>query len=280
MVKRTQQRPVGPVMLTLATGSDQGPTAPEAVKVIRESASTIATAVASMLDYLDEPLKSAFVKVKTDINTVLAGLPETDKVPAALNSGDLLRSLMYTFQMAQQMMTGLSEYSKQAKSEMQLARNSITGEVEKAVGLKITAGDLIKKADVQTQIDAAVTAARNEFTQSTKLLSDRRQLLTTASLPVPADTKLLGKDEEFNPRKDTAKNRAELLKPFKVEANQMITLCWDADQPGFDMALGLLKANSTTPAAPATPPKRASAFVVPSSQTRVQPEMRKRIGIV
>lgn len=280
MLKRLNQPVGGPVLLTLATGADSGPTTPESIKVIRESASTIATAVASMLDYLDEPLKSAFVKVKTDINTVLAGLPETDKVPAALNSGDLLRSLMYTFQMAQQMMTGLSEYSKQARSEMQLAKNSLTGEVEKAVGLKVTAGELIKKADLQGHIDTAVTAARTEFTQGTKLLSDRRQLLTTASLPIPADAKLLGKDEEFNPRKDSAKNRAELLKPYKVDANQLITLCWDADQSGFDLALNLLKTNGTpATTAPPAPAKRPSGFVIPTSSTKVQPELRKRIGI-
>lgn len=277
MLKRIAQPFNGPVLLTLA--SDPDPTAPESLKVIRASAQTISTAVASMLDYLEEPLKSAFIKVKTDINTVLAGLPETDKVPAALNSNDLLRSLMYTFQMAQQMMTGLGEFAKQAKSEMSVARNSLTTEVEKAVTAKITAGELIKKDAVQTQIDTAVTAARGEFSQVTKLVGDRRQLLTTASLPVPEDSKLLGKDEEFTPRKDLAKSRADLLKPFKVEANQMISLCWDADQTAFDLALNLLKANTPSTPAPPAPGKRvASPFI--TSSNKPTSEVRKKIGII
>ncbi len=270
------------MLLTLAAGEGD-PSATESIKVIRASASTIATAVASMLDFLDEPLKSAFVKVKSDINTMLASLPPTDQVPAALNSADLLRSLMCSFQMAQSMMSSISEYGKQSRAELVTARNSMPTDIENAITAKVTAGDLLKKDDVQAKIEAAVTAAKNDFTQGQKIVSDRRVLLTTASLPVPADEKLLGKDEEFNPRKETAKTRAEALKTYKVEPNQLLQLCWDADQTSFDLALNLLKANAVAaPAAPAPftpgrpPIKQASGYIT----TVRDPEIRKHIGAI
>jgi hypothetical protein len=275
MTRKLQKLP-STVLLTLASGDPNNPTTPEALKVIRESATTIATSVHSMLDYLEEPLKSSFIKVKNDINTMLAGLPETDKVPAALDTNYLLRQLMSTFQMAQSMMSSLNQFSQQTRNEMQLAKNSLTTEIEKAVTAKVTAGELVKKADVESRINTAVETARTEFGTKTKLVSDRRTLLTTASLPVPGDDRLLGKDEEFNPRKDLAKTRAELLKPYKVEANTLITLCWDADQPQFDLALGLLKANGTpATTTPPTAPKTPSGFI-----SGVNAEVKKKIGCI
>lgn len=264
----------GNYLLTLAAD----PTAPESIKILREQATTIATAVNSMVDYLEEPLKGAFMKIKTQINSVLEGLPPTDQAPAALNSADLLRSLLGTFTMAQSMLTSMTEFSKSVKAEAQLSRSSITTEVEKLVNTRVTAGELITKEALQGKIDAAVNAAKEQHKTATTLLNSRRTLLTTASLPVPADEQLLGDEQVFNTSQASAKTRAEALKVYKVEANQMISLCWDADQPTFDLALNLMKANAKPADEIPGGRKSPSGFIGSSTSKAPAGEARKKLG--
>ena len=133
----------------------------QAAQVIRESANTISLTIASMLDFLDEPLKGKFVEVKTQIDTMLASMPPSDQAPAALGANRVLTDLLSVLGMAQSMMSHLSEVAKGARREVATVRASLTGEVESALHARIEAGELVTKEALQGKIDAAVTEARN-----------------------------------------------------------------------------------------------------------------------
>lgn len=248
----------------------------EAAKAVRDAAGTIVTAVNSMLDYLEEPLKAQFLKVKTDINTMLAGMPMSDAVPAAHESNHVLRNLMGVLATAQSMMSHLTETARSAKQQAAFALNSVTGEVEKAIAAKVTAGEYLDKAAHQTGIDAAVKLARSEWDAGQARVTSRTTLLTTASIPVPAAAILTSEDKDFTPKQEAAKTRAEKLKGFKVEGDNLLTLCWDASQAEFDRTLAMLEANKATAPAAAAARKTATPFVT-SSATGAAP---RKYGMV
>lgn len=263
-----------PLNLFLAAAADVEPT--EAAKAIRDAAGTIVTSINSMLDYLEEPLKGQFIKVKNDLNTMLAGMPETDKVPAAMEGNYILRNLMCVLATAQSMMSSLTETAKTAKASATTALNSITGEVEKGINAKVAAGEFIKKEDLPTKIEDAVKAARTTWENGVKLVGDRTKLLTTASIPVP-DAKVLSIEEkDFTPKQEAAKTRADKLKPFKVEGDTLLQLCWDASQAEFDRTLLVLENNKAAAAPAPGARKTATPFVTSSGNGAV----RARVGIV
>ena len=228
-------------LLTLA-GADPG----QAAKVIRDSAHTISLTIASMLDFLDEPLKGQFLKVKGQIDTMLASMPPSDQAPAALNSNRILGDLLNVLAVAQSMMSQLSDVAKGARQEVTNMRASLTTEVEKAIKARIEAGELIAQDALQGKVDAAVTEARNALAAQQQLISTRRTALNSAALPVPADDALAGEDKDFQAKQGIAKTRAEALKPYKVPAEKLTQLCWNVDQTAFDMAMELLKENAPT----------------------------------
>lgn len=256
-------------LLTLAA-ADPGT---QAAQVIRDSANQIATCIASMLDYLEEPLKGKFLEVKNQINAMLAGLPETDKVPAALDSNLVLQQLLSILGCAQSMMTNLTEAAKGANEKLAATRASLGQDIEAAITAKVTAGDLVKKADAETRVTNAVNQARSDFQQEQRIVSERRLALNSLSLPVPADDKLTGKDEDFNARRDTAKARIDKLKEFKIAPERLVTLAWNTDQAAFEQTLELLK-----DAAGAAKTGKPNAFITPTSKQ--EPDLKKRVGMI
>lgn len=229
-----------------ATPADDATFLKQAVTTIRTQAEGFQTCIAGLADYLEEPLKSKFIEVKSEINKMLAGLPDTDKIPAASASNDILRNLLGVLSTAQMMISSLSETAKNANSSLQSARASMTGEVEKAIAAKITSGELVKKEDVQTKItdatSAAVKQAQDNFAALQKLVADRKAQLTTAGLKAPADDILAKKDEEFTPLKTQAEKRATELKAFGLPEDRLIALCWNPDQAAYDDAVSLMNA--------------------------------------
>jgi hypothetical protein len=225
--------------LTLA-GADHD----QAAQVIRDSANTISLTIASMLDFLDEPLKGQFLKVKQQIDTMLASMPPSDQAPAALNSNRILGDLSNVLAVAQSMMSQLSEVAKSARQEVATVKASLTTEIENAIKARIEAGELFAKDAVQGRIDAAVKQARDALAAEQQVISTRRLALNSTALPVPADALLAGEDKTFQARQDTAKARAEALKPYKVPVEKLTQLCWNTDQAAFELALELLKENA------------------------------------
>jgi len=241
----------------------------ETVEAIREAANGINTCLASLDDILEEPLKSKFLAVKQQINKVLASLPPTDQVPAPASNNDILRQLLYAFSGVQQMVAALTETAKTARADVQTARASITGEVEKAIGEKVKAGELLPKADHEKGVNDALAGAKTEWQAELKVIGDRRTAIASASLPVPADEKLAGKDEEFKARQEQAKARAEALKSLKVPADKLTALCWDADQATFDMAIEMAKANAPASGSSTPPGQKPNGFIAGTGATKV-----------
>lgn len=235
----------------LCLASSDEAVSPQTVNAIRVAGTQFATTLASMIDDLEEPLKSKFLEVKGQINTMLAGLPETDKVPAAMSLNSVLQSLLMVMSSAQCMMSDLNEKVKAHKSGMEMASASLPVEIEKAITTKIAAGELYDKAALDSKITEATSTAKTAWQAEQKRLSDRVMSLNSESVPVPAADKLAGEDADFDARKAAAKTRAEALKPFKVSDERKVALCWDADQKSFEATVELLKDNAVPAAAPA-----------------------------
>lgn len=232
--------------LCMAAGDPPADTKPDdAVKAIRTAGQEFQTCIASLEDILEEPLKSKFAEVKNQINKMLAGLPETDKVPAAMASNDVLRSLLGVLSSAQFMISGLQEAAKSNAKAMASTKAALPGEVTAAIDAKVKAGDFIPKAEHEQKLNdavtAATTAARAAATAEIQLVGTRRQQLTTASIPVPGDDALTGEDKDFEAKKTAAAKRAEELKPFKLAQERVIALCWNTDEKAYQDTLALAK---------------------------------------
>lgn len=253
------------MQLTLATGAGEVDLK-DAVQKIRTAGGQFETTIASMLDYLDEPLKGKFLQVKGEINTMLAGLPATDAVPAANQANQVLSQLLGILQTAQSMMSSLSEVAKTSKAEMQSTRASLTTEVEAKVettlASKITSGELFKKADVDKLISdataTAVTSARAAITTEQKRVTERTAELTTAGLPIPAPDLLGKEDADFKTAKDTAAKRFPEVKDFGLPADRVLSLCWGTEEKSYTDTLATMQAVKAS--ASKTPAIRAAAF--------------------
>lgn len=218
----------------------------DVVKQIREAGKSFQTCIASLEDVLEEPLKGKFVAVKNQINTMLAGLPETDKVPAALASNDVLRSLLYALSTAQMMISNLNDTAKAAGQSLQSTKASMTSEVETAINAKVKSGELIAKAEHDKAINDATTtatnAARTAALNESKVIGARKLALTTASIPLPSDeTVLAGEDKDFEAKKAAAAKRVAELKPFKLENDRVLALAWNTDEASYQSTLSLVK---------------------------------------
>lgn len=232
--------------LSLCTAAAPGEPDPETVlAAIRTAGKEFQTCIASLEDILEEPLKSKFVQVKSQINTMLAGLPESDKVPAALGANDVLRQLLGTLSMAQMMISTLDEAAKSNAKAMASTKASLPGEITSAIDARVKAGDFVTKADhdkaVSDAIASATTSARAAALAESQVIGVRKQQLATASIPVPADEALAGEDKDFTARKDAAAKRAEELKPFKLAPERVLALCWNTDEAKYNDSLELMK---------------------------------------
>jgi hypothetical protein len=212
---------------------------------IREIGKDMQTCISGLEDILEEPLKTKFSEVKTQINAMLASLPETDKVPAAMASNDILQRLLGVLSTAQMMIANLNETAKSAQSQLASTRASMTDEVNKAITAKVTAGELFTKDNhdklVGDATSAASTAAKAAAMAETKRIGDRRQILTTASIPVPGDELLLKEDVEFEAAKTTAVKRIAELKPFGLAAERQLALAWNTDEAAYANTLTLMQ---------------------------------------
>lgn len=257
---------------------EPAPDSAAVLKAIREAGAQFQTCIASLEDILEEPLKSKFTQVKGEINKMLAGLPETDKVPAALASNGVLRDLLGILSTAQIMISSLQETAKANASAMASTKASLPGEVVAAIDAKLKAGELLTKADhdqkLADAVASAATAARASAVTELKVLGDRKQLLATASLPVPADELLLGEDKDFTAKKDLAAKRAEELKPFKLASERVLALCWNADEAAYQDTLTLVKQAFEAAGKPAA----ANPFTKRSG-SETQPPAKRTVGL-
>lgn len=247
---------------------------PGDIAAVRLAGQEIITSLnsACAVEDLAPELRDTFNNVKTSINTMLAGLPETDKVPAAMESGSILRQLMYVLQSAQQMIAQAADVAKRAKGDVKTALATLTTEVDKAVNAKIAAGEVVTKADYDKGVAEATKAGREVALTETKRLNDRRTALASANLPVPAETKLSAEDKEFVAAETEAKRRHAIIAPFKLPTDRVTTLCWDIDAATFDMIAKTIgdahKGNRLNPMLPKTEENKDPALAPVTSIKR------------
>lgn len=223
------------------------------VNGIREHAQKMATSLNSMLDFLDEPLKGEFLKVKGEIDTVLAGLPPSDQAPAALDANHILGRLFDMFASAQSLIGNMNEAMDQAKQAgMAMAKadpTAIQAAVDAKVSSLLASGEYLKKDsdELKTLVKAGVDAARDEEKKIADLRASRQEQLTTAGLPTPESLEMLdGSDEDFNSLKTSATERHEFLKASGVKDDRMVTLCY-GDESNFNLAKELIEDGITKP---------------------------------
>jgi hypothetical protein len=230
------------LQLTLASAGGDAAIVKRSVEAMRTLATDMQTCIASVKDSLDEPLKAKFLTADAAIVKTLAGLKDLDNEG---DSSETIELLLGTINTAQLTMASLTETAKAATAELKTAKDQIPTEAQKLVDSKITSGELIPKEKVDAKITdataAAVTQARQEFTDSAKRTGERRQILTAAKLVVPGDDILGKKDEEFAPLKAQAEKRAGELKAFGLPEDRVLTLCWVADEKSYADSIALMQ---------------------------------------
>ena len=231
-------------------------------EVIRTVCQEVQTCIAGLKDVLEEPLKAQFEKADATICTVLAGLTDDDKTAAEANE-----TLVSTLQATQAVNAALAAALKAEQEQLQTTKASLTDEITKAITAKVTAGELIEKATFEQKINDATTVARTAILAEQKILSERRQQLTTASIPVPGDELLAGDEKEFEARKATAAKRLEDLKKFGLTADRQVALAWNTDAAAYDAAVALM--NDVMKAA--AKPGGANGFIHREGSGETQP---------
>jgi hypothetical protein len=209
---------------------------------LRAGLTDISKSLNSLDDLLDEPLKGQFKQAKDTINRALAALPETDKVPAALDAGSALRQLLWAFRSAQDTIGRIAGIAKDAKSEVATVRASMGGEIDKAIDGKIKAGELFKKEDHTAAVQEAEKNSRALFSAELKTLSERRTKAAELGIPAPADEVLTGEEKVFTDLLSRAKNRLPKLKGFTLASAQTVELAWVEPDAGFDKVISLMTA--------------------------------------
>lgn len=238
MKNKTSQK-VDDMVRMICAGDDLTPVQIQKLKVDCQG---VSTAIAGMADDLEGDLKAKFLDVKKQINTMLAGMDDTDKVPAAMRSSYIIEQLAWTLHQAQSLIATVTDSAKASMAQTKTALASIGGEVEKAVKDQIAKGEIFTKADHEKAVNDARLEGQALAEKATKRLNDRRTSLASATLPIPSDAIIAKEDAEFTAAETEAKRRHGLLTPLKanLKDDRFTTLCWDVDKATFEMALELL----------------------------------------
>ncbi len=245
------------------------------ITVLKSFNESLQQCFASLLNgELQEPFKSQFAKIKEDINLSLAKLVPSDQAPAALRADDTIRSLLWMFQRAQEVITNLGKVASGAR---ETAMASLSTEVDNKISTMLASGDIIKKADFEQKLADAVAAAKSGVQAEMKRIGDRRTQLASAKILVPSDDLLAGEDKDFTDRKTRAEGRLAKLAAFTaLPEDRRIQLAWAADDAKFAESLELMTAALGT----ATPPPagKPNGFAVPAPAP-AKPAL-SRVGVV
>lgn len=226
------------------------------VKVVVGLVKSIQQQICAAVDLLDSPFKETFLGIKAEFDSVVAKLPLTDAVPAALELSQQLQSLWSCLYSVNSLVTFLNGSLDSMKKNMNgqmnsavtaelnrriaagelIAKENIAVKVQEQVTSMTTAGDLVPKATV-TQLCADAKnvgltegekKVRDEFEAKTKLdqkVTERKATLQTAGLPIPdaeIEKLLGGTDDEF------AANKTRLETQLAEFKSKGITLAADS----------------------------------------------------
>jgi hypothetical protein len=257
---------------TLAAAGDPDMTLnPQQAQKLRSIGAELHAGIADLTADLSEPMKGRFAAIDTEITRAIASLPSNDRTPVADQSAaiDLLSG-------AQNVINSLAEVAKAARQEIATVRASVTTEVEKAIAVKISSGELLTKDASTKAVTTAAETAKESVRKEQKILGDRTRAVASLNLPsTPSDEVLAGKDEDFNAKSDRAKARAEKLKGFTVASATLSKLVWASSDSDFNDAVDLLNANKPA-ASGANPFAAPGAPAVADAKT----EFRKKAGCI
>ena len=136
---------------------------------------------------------------------------------------------------------------------------AVRAAVDAEIDARITGGELVKKDLVTSLCSAAKeegmtlgeTKVRTEISQSVekeKIITARKALLTTNSVPLPKeDAAMEGDDAAFEARRLTAVSRMDVLKGMKVSLNSALMPSIWGDEKDFKIvenAVTLMRAES------------------------------------
>jgi hypothetical protein len=203
------------------------------------------TALASWIEILEDPFKAEFVKIKDEVNRLLANLPPTDQVPAANAGNRVLQDLCSLLVQAQAMTNNIREATKGMRTIA-----SIDAEVAHVIETRTKAGELFTKADYEAAINKAKSDAetlmRSKFSDTLKTIAERREMVTKASLPVPSEEVL--QSEDFEKFFTEAKERHGRASKIEKLSGEMTALCWLDTKDVFERTMKLAETAASAPA--------------------------------
>lgn len=203
-----------------------------------------AAAARQILAGLDAFLATADEAVKGDLNPIrdnivaaLGGLEPDVKAKDGVSQALLLNVLTAS----QSAFAKVGEVLAVSRAETKTARDGIPAAVTAEIDRQVKAGTIFTKEAVDAAVKSGVTLAHDEWAKETKMISDRKVALSSESIPVPADATMAAKEDVFATARLTAKVRAEVLKPFNLPADKLVTLCWDADEATYNLVADAYK---------------------------------------
>jgi hypothetical protein len=138
---------------------------------------------------------------------------------------------------------------------------------------------LLVDEKVKTQIEDAVTQARQEERTRSELLAKRRSVLAKANLPVPlSDLVLEGDEKSFEGVKNTAENRIKTLNEegfcTQLNAEQLADLAYGGEK-SYSTMLNMARSvkSNRTPAAVPEPLAGGKAGVTLDEERGAKPLM-------
>jgi hypothetical protein len=224
----------------------------EATIALKAAGAQLQTCLNTVVNDLESPLKEQWQGAIKGMETALASIPEVDEKSV---SEEVTKALVAISGVAQTAITNAEGIAKDAGAKLQTTLASIPGQIESAIALKLKDGSLITK-EVSAQSIADATSAASKAAHDSALvevtrIGNHRMVLTTASLPVPADEILVKDDAAFEVQKLVAARRVEQLKPFGLPADRVLTLAWNAEETAYNDTVSLMTAAAASAAKPA-----------------------------
>jgi len=202
------------------------------MKLLRQLCGTIVTQLDGFgLAELEEPMRGMFVRLKDEYNSILSKLPMTDGVTAALDAHWNLNSFLSCLTSTQAMLSYMTTRLSEMKPKTAMNADELSAKIREALDAMVAAGEFVSKDTVTSLCaaakDAGATQARDEATRQAdadkakeKLISDRKAILATNSLPVPESFEaLLGTEEEFNAHQERVRKQVKVLSGFGIALN-------------------------------------------------------------
>jgi hypothetical protein len=222
------------------------------VKALRAYFQSQVTALNALIDTLTDPLKSQYTALRDQFNQLLSGLPPLEQHAATEQINFGLDVLVGCIERANEVITGLQGMLRQRQQESDAQAQALQSRLTQFEG-RLKNGELVEKSVHQGLLSAATTKSsqdaaaeaerkvRAEFEATaarTKMIADRKAVVASAGLPVPAEDLLAAPEETFNAARTKAQGRVDTLKAKGLpNTNGLVSrMAWCSDAEYADLA--------------------------------------------